>query len=250
MAYDRFALDVAIATAALSHTLGQRTASDSVLVLSVQRVTNDPPRALLDTLATTPATRVRPGSASTPGAGHVRHVEERAMGVMGMSGDRYDIIAFTERSPDTREERVPVIVVLRGTEGANNGRRREDMRALLASEPQSAGWTNGRDVVRYRRSDGLVSVAGQTVPRDADGRTTIVLADARHPEMPAERVAIAEVAAPVVEPLGTIALLWRSLHSWIVHRTDYRTPQERWFDQIRRLPAVEAFLRNDARLAR
>ena len=170
------------------------------------------------------------------------------MAVFGFSQPDYDIVAFTEKRPGTIEDVLPVVVILLGTQPQVARRPdRETRRRNAADMRGTSGWSNGFDEVRYNHTKGVVSVTQREYERCADGRTLVVLADARRPADAAECVAISDLPIPRIETIGTVTILWRMLKARVLGRGPYQWPQEQWLQHLTRVPAVQAFLSDGER---
>lgn len=166
------------------------------------------------------------------------------MAVIGFSHPNYDIVAFTEQSPSASEDVLPVVVVLRGRQPE---RELQPARATgRLSPPWTSSWSNGVDVVQYSRTNGVVAVAEREFQQCPDGRTLVVLADARHPADAVDCIAIADLPVPRMETMGTLSVLWRMLRARVLGKERCQWPHDQWLQQLTRIPEVQAFLTNAA----
>lgn len=162
------------------------------------------------------------------------------MAVFGFSRPNYAIVAFTEQSPSASEDVLPVVVVLRGRQPQPEHRPARETGRL--SPPWTSSWSNGLDVVRYSRTNGVVAVTEREFPQCPDGRTLVVLADVRHPAEAADCIAIADLPVPRMETMSTLSVLWCMLGARILGKEPYQWPHDQWMQHFTRVPEVQAFL--------
>lgn len=166
------------------------------------------------------------------------------MAVIGFSHPNYDIVAFTEQSPSVSEDVLPVVVVLRGRQPQTALRPARATDPL--SPPWTSSWSNGGDVVRYSRTNGVVAVTGREFQPCQDGRTLVVLADASRPADAAVCHALTDLPIPPLISGSTASVFWRMLKARLLTGKPYRWPHEAWLEHVTGIPVVHAFLKGAA----
>lgn len=160
------------------------------------------------------------------------------MGVICRSSSREGIAVFFRRDSRTRGGRVPVVVVMVGLNDAPNGAV-ADLGEFDGGDTSSCG--NAVSSIRYSERHGAVRVNGGEFAQCTDGRTMLVLADARRLGE-ARCVPIDAVAPPPIERptrLGTIARLVGFL---ITRSKRFEVPSAKWFDELAGHPEILAFV--------
>lgn len=169
------------------------------------------------------------------------------MAIIGISQSDYEVVAFTEDSPNATESELPVVVVLRGGRRHMSGPPARSPGRLTAAAMQWAGsWSNGYEEVHYSRARRVVSVMKREFDLCGDGRTLVVLADASRPADAAVCHALTDLPIPPVIAGSTASVLWRMLKARLLTGKPYRWPHEAWLEHVTGIPVVHEFLKGAA----